>query len=150
MTRYSWPCRVIRVLDGDTLEVEIDRGFHDYSRKTVRLLGVNAPETHGAEREAGEAVRNWLLAWLDRSDAFLTSFPLQLLSLDKPDKFGRVLGDISTGSSIVAQLLTFGYAKPYDGGKRDPFTPEECAAIVAKLRPEERQNDPANGGGTDR
>lgn len=100
----------------------------------VRILGVNCPETHGAEKEAGLAVRGYV-------EKVLAGFPMHLLSMEKPDKFGRVLGDIVDldgvrimDTGLCTLLIALGFAKVYHGEKKQPFTAEECAAIVAKVR----------------
>lgn len=41
---YEWPANYIRAIDGDTIEVELDRGFHDRSIKRVRLANIDTPE----------------------------------------------------------------------------------------------------------
>ena len=56
--------KVIRVVDGDTVDVEIDLGFEITRKERLRLWGINTPEVRGDEKEAGlEAalvVRSWI------------------------------------------------------------------------------------------
>ncbi len=58
---------LIRVKDADTIVVSLDRWLGDRSTKTLRLLGVDAYETRGPEREKGLAAREWALGWLVRA-----------------------------------------------------------------------------------
>ena len=44
---YEYKAKVIRWLDGDTLEVSIDLGFYVHKEEKIRLARVNAPELHG-------------------------------------------------------------------------------------------------------
>ena len=88
---YEYHCRVIRVVDGDSLKLEVDCGFDVRAWINARVMGVNAPEVRGDERELGKAAREWL-SWvlLGGSDA---DSPLVFRSY-KRDKYGRWLGDI--------------------------------------------------------
>jgi endonuclease YncB( thermonuclease family) len=55
--RYHYRCRLIHALDGDTVLLEVELGFHLTYEVTTRLAGINAPERRSgsqAEREAGE------------------------------------------------------------------------------------------------
>ena len=131
-TLYSWPCILVRVLDGDTVEVDVDLGFDISKRVIVRLNGVNAPETKGVEKPAGEVARGYVVRWFSActSRILLNSFSL--------DKYGRALGDFvqatQTSEVVLSLCVSLSLAKvvqPYDGGARTPFTPEALARIVA-------------------
>ena len=60
---YVYAAKLERVVDGDTYELMVDLGCSVWHKLTVRLLGVNTPETKGATREAGlaatEEARQW-------------------------------------------------------------------------------------------
>ena len=73
--RWLWRARVVRVIDGDTLDLEIDCGFHTVRTERVRLLGVNAPEMKGETRAAGELARAEAMLWCDQLDRWLELFP---------------------------------------------------------------------------
>ena len=63
---YTYNADLVRVVDGDTLDVHIDLGFRVWHSCKVRLLGVNAPEIHKrAEMEAGKAARLALIKRID-------------------------------------------------------------------------------------
>lgn len=48
---YEWPANFIRAIDGDTIEVELDRGFHDRSIMRLRLAGIDCPELHSRDKD---------------------------------------------------------------------------------------------------
>ena len=78
--------KVLRVVDGDTVDLEIDLGLQTFVRTRVRLYGINAPEVRGEERERGLLATDWLKAELH-------GVPLKIRThKDKQGKFGRWLG----------------------------------------------------------
>ena len=90
---YEYNCKVLRVLDGDTLDVDIDLGFSITLRKQrIRMYGIDTPESRTRDKE--EKVRGLL------SKGFLKEFcpvggTIILISHGK-GKFGRILGEIFT------------------------------------------------------
>ena len=50
---WVYRARLVKVIDGDTIDVYLDAGFHGYREERLRLLGVNAPEVHGSTKTAG-------------------------------------------------------------------------------------------------
>lgn len=80
---YKYRATVTRVIDGDTLELIIDKGFYDTSKRRVRLLGVDTPERGQVNyKEATEYTRS--LA--EGKDVIIQTF--------KGDDFGRYLADV--------------------------------------------------------
>lgn len=109
---WVFRARCTRVVDGDTLDVVIDQGMHTQRTERVRLLGVNAPELHGATREAGIVARSWVDAWIVA--AGLGTWPL-VIQTYKADVFGRYLATIwrgDKGEELNASLVTAGMAAP--------------------------------------
>ncbi len=108
---------VMRVIDGDTLDVRAEIWPGLDMEVNVRLADVDTPETHGAnipdcERAAGAAATAFTRDWLT------AHAPLSLLYL-KRDKYGRVLGRISGGGADLSRdLIQSGHARPYAGGRR--------------------------------
>jgi micrococcal nuclease len=80
---------VIRVIDGDTLILDIDLGMRIHTQQVVRLLGVNTPEIVGESRAAGLAAKEWVELELARHDKLLIE-----THLDKNDKYGRLLATV--------------------------------------------------------
>lgn len=87
-----------RVIDGDTVELDIDLGFGSWLHaRPIRLLGVLAPETRGPERAEGMMAKAELERLLPvGSEVVLRS------SKDGKDKYGRYLGDITRVSPHLA------------------------------------------------
>ena len=49
---YEYPCKIIRVIDGDTVDVDIDLGFAVWLKKQrIRLYGVDTPESRTSDKE---------------------------------------------------------------------------------------------------
>ncbi len=57
-----------RLIDGDTQELTVDAGFHTDRAVTLRLLGVNTPETKGETRAAGLAASEFARQWYESHD----------------------------------------------------------------------------------
>ena len=104
--------KINRIIDGDTLDVAIDLGFHITINQRVRLGGIDAPETRTRdlqEKEEGLKSKEWLTKKLD------TTEPLKIKT-KKEDKYGRILGWIYIGNndkSINTHMVEEGHATPY-------------------------------------
>lgn len=109
--RWLYPCRVLRVIDGDTVEVLLDRGFHDYAQRSVRLLGINCPELHAADPAPGQAAQLFTQTWVGAALQGRDAYPF-LLESNKYEKYGRTLGTLwrADGACLNADLLTSGHA----------------------------------------
>ena len=115
-----YPAKVLRVIDGDTVLVELTlrTGFMPPGKfdVRVRLAGVDTPEPRGkspCEREAARAATAFAKAWLARDGA------LEVLITGRDKYADRVDGRIRRGEEDLAQaLLAAGHARVYDGGKR--------------------------------
>lgn len=106
------PVQLVKVIDGDTLRVDIDLGADVTLRnQPIRILGVDAPELHGRERPRGLATRAAL-------GDFLTGKALTI-ELRGKDKYGRWLAEVyAGGESVSAWLLRERLARPYTMGSR--------------------------------
>ena len=119
---YQYPsCSVVRVVDGDTVDLMINLGFELFTKKRVRLYGIDAPETRTRdliEKKAGLKTKERLLQLILGHEVDLDRARVDLESHDW-DKYGRVLGTLWVGDlNVNRQLVVEGYAKEYDGGKR--------------------------------
>lgn len=102
---FKVPATVVRVIDADTIVLDLDLGWHITRRDSVRIIGVNAPELSTPE---GRAAKNWAVAELPEGTEVL--FISQEL-----DKYGRPLGDIMYWLKIYSQeLIEQGMAVPYE------------------------------------
>lgn len=109
---YTYHAELLRVIDGDTVELRVDVGFRLYADIVFRLAGIDAPELRAPGPE-GEAARDYLEAQL-RAGGRLT------LSTAKADKYGRWLARVTDqhGRDLNALMLAERHARPYDGGRR--------------------------------
>ena len=111
---YEYPCKIVRVVDGDTVDVDIDLGFsHWIHNERIRLYGVDTPEcrTRDAEEKAAG-----LLAKEFVEEALHVGGTYTLTTKEK-GKFGRYLGTIylTDKTSINAALVKERLAVPYFG-----------------------------------
>lgn len=114
---YDW--KVTRVLDGDTVEVQVDflpRELGD--RLLVRIWGVDTPEKGWRAKSEGERQKGLLASMYTKE--LLQNAKVVKISIITWDKYGgRVLGDILIdGVSLRESLLKNGYAREYYGDKK--------------------------------
>lgn len=106
---YTYRASSVRVIDGDTLVLDIDLGLSVTRRETVRLLGVNAPEVVGAEKPLGLKTKARLIELVTDQRLVVQTFK------DRDDKYGRLLADVfvvETGESVSATLILESLAWP--------------------------------------
>jgi micrococcal nuclease len=106
---WTVPAEVLRVVDGDTLEVMLDLGWGMFHKTKVRLAGVNAPEMNTPE---GVAARDFARDLL-RVGA-MHPFPIEVAS-HSLDKYGRTLGAVTYNDAwatvdLASALLANGHA----------------------------------------
>ena len=102
---------LVRVVDGDTLDLDLDLGFSLTLRQRVRLLGIDAPELRSkdpAEKARGQESQAFVIQWFDRPGAVL-------VRTTKEEKYGRRLADCyrEGAPSLCSELLERGLARPY-------------------------------------
>ena len=109
--------QVIKVVDGDTIDVEIDLGFDISIMKRVRLAGIDTPES----RTTDKFEKSLGLESKAKLKQLLSDAKLIVIKTEKPnstEKFGRVLGWLyidDTKISINDTLIASGYAWSYLG-----------------------------------
>jgi micrococcal nuclease len=100
---YIYKADLIRVVDGDTVDLVIDLGFDTFRHERFRLYGVDAPEIRF---EAGKAAKAWLWNALQPLEAIYVQ-TIQLKTKAKRDKYGRFLAVLydrfPQAGQIVAQ-----------------------------------------------
>ena len=103
--------KVGKVVDGDTIDVVVDLGFHTFVKKRVRLYGINTPETRTRNKEEkakGIAAKLRLVE--------LCEAPTLILKSRGLGKYGRVLGEIiSNDINLNKLLVSEGHAEEYHG-----------------------------------
>ena len=113
---YYYKVEILRVVDGDTVDVRMDLGFNVWHKCRVRLMGINAPEsrTRNLEEKArGLAAKDWLINILESAQSEIE------MQSHGVGKYGRVLGELYINEVNINQLMVKeGHAELYDGGKR--------------------------------
>ena len=132
---FIYNATILRVVDGDTVDVMVDLGFSIHKKIRVRLYGIDAPESRTrdlAEKKLGLAAKARFKEILDEQDnqVILKSYGL--------GKYGRCLGElfylrtevyenempdedpetVVLKTSINMQLIREGHGVHYHGGKR--------------------------------
>ena len=121
---YTYKIKLDRVVDGDTVDANIDLGFDISVKKRIRLQGINAPESRTRdleEKAKGLAAKDRLKAILEGANE------IQLCSYGI-GKYGRCLGELHidvldgkeclTLVNVNELLIKESHAVAYDGGKR--------------------------------
>ena len=107
---------IVKVLDGDTIDVIIDLGFDLYKKERVRIAGVDTPEkrTRDLEEKAlGEDATNWLKEQLDGAISGEDDLVIRTELVGGMGKYGRLLGWLYIGDeteSINERMIQQGYA----------------------------------------
>ena len=115
---YEYKVTLDRVIDGDTVDVDIQLGFKVVlSKQRIRLHGIDTPESRTRNKE--EKVRGLLSKEYLKN--ICESSTIRLRSKDR-GKFGRILGVLYQDDetiSINQRMCDDGYAVPYFGGNKD-------------------------------
>ena len=121
---YNYKISLLRVVDGDTIDAEIDLGFDIKVKKRIRFLDINTPESRTKDLE--EKAKG--LAAKDRVKQLLEGCKNITLNSHGVGKFGRCLGEIQldmvdgqeklTLVNLNELLINEGHAVEYHGGKR--------------------------------
>ena len=117
---YEYGCKVTRVVDGDTIDVDLDLGFDIIYKCRVRLYGIDTPESR--TRNKDEKVRGKLAAkFLQNAISNGKNVILQTQLKDSKGKFGRVLASVVVDEiNINQQMITNHLAVRYEGqSKKD-------------------------------
>ena len=116
---------IVKVVDGDTIDVIIDLGFDLYKKERVRVAGVDTPEKRTRdleEKELGIDATNWLTEQLDSAIDGEDDLVIRTEIDGGFGKYGRLLGWLYIGEdteSINERMIREGYAWEYDGGTKN-------------------------------
>ena len=111
---YEYNCKIVRVIDGDSIVVDIDLGFGLWIHgESIRLFGVDCPECRSRdpeEKAAGLAAKDFVKGLLHDGGTYT-------LTTKEKGKFGRYLGVIKLedGTSINGELVKENLAVAYHG-----------------------------------
>ena len=115
---YRYRVYITRVVDGDTVDVDVDLGFGMiYKKQRVRMVAIDTPESRTRDLEEkfyGKQSKYFL-------ESLLKDQKIQLVSHDK-GKFGRILGELFVDGVEISinQLMIDNYrAVPYYGGNKE-------------------------------
>jgi micrococcal nuclease len=109
--------QVLKVVDGDTIDADIDLGFDISLTKRVRLAGIDTPEsrtTDKREKALGLESKDWLKNRLE----FAKDIVIKTQLPDSTEKYGRILGKLyinNEETSLNEQMIDEGYAWSYMG-----------------------------------
>ena len=118
---YIYRIREIhKVVDGDTIDADIDLGFDISLTKRIRLAGIDTPESRTAdanEKKYGLQSKDWLKNRLEFAEDIIIKTELP----DSTEKYGRIIGHLFINgeeTSLNNQMIAEGYAWDYDGGTK--------------------------------
>ena len=120
---YEYRCKVLRIVDGDTVDVDIDLGFGVWMhRERIRIMGIDTPESRTrdkVEKKFGLASKARLKELLGKTGILKTQVSKK--GEDMKGKFGRILGDFFTedGRMVTDILVEEGHAVAYFGGSKE-------------------------------
>ncbi len=101
---YEYQCRILRVIDGDTVDIDIDLGFGVWMhRERVRLYGIDTPESR--TRDLEEKKFGLLAKAYVRDHLPVGSIQTLVTIKDGKGKFGRILGKFKIGDDILNDIM---------------------------------------------
>ena len=128
---YEYNAKILRIVDGDTIDVDIDLGFGVWIHKErVRLEGIDTPESRTKdleEKKFGLLSKEYVRGLLPVGSIV----KLVCKSYDSKGKFGRILGDIeleetrmigreiTESTSLVMKMIDNGYGVEYNGQSKE-------------------------------
>ena len=125
---YHYKAKLVRVIDGDTIDVDIDLGFGVWMRnQRIRMYGIDAPESRTSnqtEKVYGVASKRFLEGMCDDKNGLVLR-----THKDKKGKFGRILGELwrttdYADQSINEYMIEKYHAVRYMGQSKDDIRDE--------------------------
>lgn len=119
MYEYKIP-HLYEVIDGDTIDADIDLGFDILIHKRIRLAGIDTPEsrtTDAREKKYGLEAKEWL----KRHTKDVKNIRIKTEKPDSTEKYGRILGWLFIGTDSISlneKMIQEGYAWSYLGDKK--------------------------------
>ena len=122
---YRYKVEVTRVVDGDTVDVDIDLGFGMiYKKQRVRMKGIDTPESRTrdlVEKKFGLMSKEFLKEHLKEAEKIV----IKTHKGEETGKFGRILGEIfCDGENINKKMCDQGHAVAYYGQSKDDIQEE--------------------------
>jgi|TARA_B110000908_G_scaffold142650_1_gene170965 micrococcal nuclease len=138
MNTNEYDVKVLKVVDGDTIDVDIDLGFGiTLTDERVRIMGIDTPESRTSDRVEdlfGEAAKLRLKQLMKNGGKLITTEDRK--GEDMKGKFGRVLGDFKVEyngemKKVTEIMAEEGHCVPYFGGSKEET---QAAHIVNRVR----------------
>ena len=135
---YEYRAKIVKVIDGDTVDVDIDLGFGIIlSDERVRIMGIDTPESRTrdkVEKTFGLAAKDRLKELLGETTVLQTQ--INKNGEDMKGKFGRILGDfVSNDQRMITDILVEeGHAVAYFGGSKEEIQMKHMANREKLLR----------------
>ena len=116
---YEYKCKVTRVVDGDTVDIDIDLGFGVWLHKErVRIYGIDTPESRTRdkiEKRFGLLAKEFVEQFVKGSSVILRT-----QKYDAKGKFGRILGDIIVDDKSLSEtMIQEHHAVAYHGQSKE-------------------------------
>ena len=116
---YKYRAKVLRIIDGDTMDVDLDLGFDVVlAKQRVRLYGIDTPESRTrdkVEKKFGKLAKQFLVDWIEQYDHILVESSAK-------GKFGRILGNLYDPEKKECwneMAIEAHHAVPYEGQSKD-------------------------------
>ena len=135
---YEYRCKVLKIIDGDTVDVDIDLGFGIVLKnERVRVMGIDTPESRTrdkVEKQFGLAAKKRLKEMLDNKSGPILKTQINKKGEDMKGKFGRILGDCTVYHAptdswrmVTDIMVEEGHAVAYFGGSKEEIQQKHMA-----------------------
>jgi micrococcal nuclease len=134
---YEYKCKILKVVDGDTVDVDIDLGFGVMLKnERVRIMGIDTPESRTRDKVEdlfGEAAKARVKELLSGDVVLKTQ--INKNGEDMKGKFGRILGDFVIEDKMLTDIMIEeGHAVAYFGGSKEEIAIKHVANRKKLLR----------------
>lgn len=121
---HEYKAKVVKIIDGDTIDVDIDVGFDIIiAKQRIRLYGIDTPESRTRDKEEkfyGNISKQFLNDYCPKG-----SYITLRTHLDKKGKFGRILGELIVNKvNLNEQMIEENLAVKYHGQSKSDIEKE--------------------------
>lgn len=111
---FLYQARCVGIVDGDTLDLEVDLGFNIKKKIRVRLVGIDTHEIYGVDHDSDEykkgiEEKRFVMSWMDNNPHTKDTWPLVVETQeDDKGKFGRYLAKVyskRSGENLAKELI---------------------------------------------